>query len=127
MNFTGILLTGPICHINIAGVGTGPATYAAAAALTITPAEITAAARVTANAANQALIAQLAAAAAALAATLLTEFNSNNLPPGAKTWYENHLNPSHLMTKSDMHPYPTPTGGVCPVLSHLKTTVALVG
>ena len=117
MTFTGILLTNPICHINIACAGTGPITYATAAALT--PTKIAAAAAVTANTANQALVAQLADAAAVLATTLPTEFNPNNLPTAAKTRYENHLNPSHLMTKSDMQPYPTPTGGVCPLLSYL--------
>ena len=116
MNFTGISLTGPIRHINIAGASTDPATYATVTALT--PAQVAAAA-VTATAANQALVAQQQAAAAALAATLPTKFDSNNLPPEVKTRYENHLNPSHLMTKSDMQPYPTPTGGVCPVLSYL--------
>ena len=132
MNFGGLLLTGPICHINVGtGVGVvGAATYTGATALTpfqvtTTPAAAATTA-VTANAANQALVAQqavaaaAAAAAAALAATLPTKFNSNNLPPKAKACYENHLNPSYLMTKTDMQPFPTPTGGVCPSLSYLN-------
>ena len=102
MDFGGLFLTSPICHINTAtapGV-VGAATYAAAA---LTPAHVAAtAAAVTTNAANQALIAQQAAAQAALATTLTTKFNSNHLPPKAKAQYENHLNPSYLMTKTDI-------------------------
>ena len=76
-------------------------------------------AAVISNAVNQALIAQQAAAAAVLAATLLTNFNSNTLPAEAKARYENHLNTIYLMTNSDMKPSPTPLGGACPVLSYL--------
>ena len=129
MRFTRILLTSPICHINAAGAGTGlggAATYAAVTALT--PAQAVAAAAVTINAANQALVAQSAAAAVVLAATLPTEFNSNNLPPAAKTRYENHLDPSYLMTKSDMHLYPTLTGECvlfCLTLIHQWVAVSL--
>ena len=101
MNFTGISLTGLILHINnIADAGTGPATYATVTALM--PAKVAAAAAVTATAANQACVVQQQAAAAALVTTLSTKLNSNNLPPEVKTRYENHLNPSHLMTKSNM-------------------------
>ena len=100
MDFGGLLLTSPIRQVNITGVGTsfGATTYATVTALT--PADIAAAvaAAVTATAANQAFVAQQQATAATLAVTLPTEFNSNNLPPKAKTRYENHLNPSHLMT-----------------------------
>ena len=62
MDFSGLLLTGPVCHINLAtapgviGAGAGAATYAAATALT--PVQATAAAAVNAAAANQALVAQ---------------------------------------------------------------------
>ena len=70
-------------------------------------------------AANQAHVAQQAVANAVIAATLPTEFNFNNLAPKAKAWYENHLNSSYLMTKTDMQPFSTPFGGVCPVLAYL--------
>ena len=105
MDFGGLSLTGPIGHINVAGAGTGlggPVTYATVTALT--PAKIAAAAAVTtnANSANQALVAQQQATAAALATTLPTEFNSNNIPLDTKTQYKNHLNPSHLMTECGM-------------------------
>ena len=124
MNFTSILLTGPTCHINIAGASTGPTTYATVTALM--PAKISPAGAVTVNAPNQALLSQsaaTAAAAAALAVTLPMEFNWNNLPPAAKARYENHFNPSHLMTESGIHSYPTPTRRVCPVLSYLDPSM----
>ena len=61
MHFTGILLTGPICHINVGtcpGVA-GTATYATATEL-LKPAQVAAAAAaiaVAANAVNQTLVA----------------------------------------------------------------------
>ena len=119
MNFTGILLTSPIRHINVgAGAGAvGAATCTATTALTL--AQITTTAAVTATAANQALVVQQTVAAAALVATLPTEFNSNTLPAEAKARYEHHLNPNYLMTKTNMQPLPIPTGGVCPVMFYL--------
>ena len=109
IDFTGLSLTGPVHHIHaptapapgVVGAGAG----ATAGATQLTAAQVVAAdAAVTANAANQALITQQAAApaAAALAATLPTKFNLNNLPPKVKAQYENHLDTSYLMTKTDM-------------------------
>ena len=118
MDFDG-LSTGPICHINAAitpgVVGAGTATGATPPTVT----QLAATAAVNANAANQALIAQQAAANVSLPTTVPTKFNSNNLAPKAKARYENHLNTSYLMTETDMQPFPTPLGEVCPVLSYL--------
>ena len=105
MNFTGTSVSGPVSHIN---VNTAPsvisaATYTTAAGLT--PVQVAATyAVITTNAANQALFTQQATAAAALAATLPTKFNSSNLPSKANARYENHLNLSYLMTKTDIRP-----------------------
>ena len=135
MDFAGLSL-GPICPINsptapgVVATGAGatavatPSTAAqvatTAATATTATATVTVTVTVTANAANQALIAQQATTAAAIAATLPTEFNSNNLPPEAKSRYVNHLHTMYLMTESDMQPFPIPLGGVCPVFSYFN-------
>ena len=140
-NFTGLSLTGLVCHINAAtapapapapapgvvgvGVGTGTGTGTGTGATSPTAAQVVAVATVTTNAANQELMAQQTAAAAALAATLPTKFNSNNLPPKAKARYENHLATTYLMTKTDIQPFPTSFGGVYHVLSYLDSQMGI--
>ena len=119
MDFDGISLTGPVCHIRTSTapgvVGAGAATGAAP----LTQAQVVVAATaVTANADNQVLIMQQAAATVALAATLPIVFNSNNLPAEAKARYKNHVDTTFLMTNRDMQPFSTPLGGVCPFLSY---------
>ena len=109
MLFTGNFLTNPI-RPTAPGTDmrTSAGTYAADAATTPT-------------AEAEALVAQQTAAAAVLAATLLATFNLLNLPPDVKTRHLHHLDPSYLMTQSDMVPFLflTPTGGVCLSFSHL--------
>ena len=116
MNFNGILIHGPVFA---PGVATAGAT-ATAGFTPLNATQVFAAATVTTTAANQALIVQQAVTAAAITATLPTKFNSNNLLPKTKARYKNHLKPSYLMTETDMQPFPTPTGGVCPELSYLN-------
>ena len=125
MDFTGLSLTGPICPIYaptapcVVGTGAG----ATAGATLLTAAQVVATTVVTVNPTNQALIAQQGVATTVLAATLPTEFNWGNLPFKANTRYENHLSPSYLMTETDIQPFPTPTGEVCPVLSYLDLPI----
>ena len=101
LTFDGISIHGPV-----AGVGTSPA-----AAVT-TPAQIV-------TAAANAHAAQQTAAAAVLAATLPAVFNLLTLPTDVRTRHLHHLDPSYLLTQSDMVPFQLVTGGACPSLSHL--------
>ena len=85
----GLLITGPVCHINdptapgVIAVSDG----ATARAIPLTAAQVVVAAVVTVNTAKQVFIAQQAATAAAIAATLPTKLNMNNLSPKAKSRY----------------------------------------
>ena len=122
MDFDWISTTGPVRHINSAThsgvVGAAAAAAAVSAAAVLSPAAAAVAAAA-ATAANQALLAQQAAATAAVAATSPATFDIQNFPPVVKARHLNHLDPSYLMTKNDMIPYPMPTGGVCLSFSHL--------
>ena len=110
MNFGGTTLTGPIRPTALrTGTGTGAGTSAAAA---ITPTQA-------ATAAAQVLVAKQTATAAVFAATLPVTFNLLLLPLDVKSCHLRHLNPSYLLTASDMVPFPTAIGGACPFLSHL--------
>ena len=106
MLFTSILLTGPVR----AATGTSAGTYVAT--VTTTPAQI-------ATAAANAHAAQQTAAAAVLVATLPAIFNLLTLPTDVKTCHLHHLDPSYLLTQSDMVPFQVVTGGACPSPSHL--------
>ena len=102
LDFDGLNITGPICHLHT-GTALGVVGASATTEVTpLTPAQVITTAAVTANADNQAFIAQQAAATTALAATIPTNFNLNNLPAKAKACYENHLNTTYLMSNSDM-------------------------
>ena len=100
------------------GTGTGPVAVAVtyAAAVTTTPAQIV-------TAAAEALAAQQTAVAAVLAATLPATFNLLNLPPDVKTRHLHQLDPSYLLTQSDMVPFLMATEGVCLPLSHLDPPI----
>ena len=124
VNFTCTSLAGPVCHINMAGDGTSPGVVGATTGATPPTADqIVTTGVATTNAANQALITQQNATAAAIDATFPTKFNLNNLPPNTKAIYKNHLNPSYLMTATDMQPFQTPIWGVCPVLFYLEPSM----
>ena len=110
MLFTGILLTSLIRPTTApTGAGAG-ATAPAAAGTTITPTQA-------ATTAAQVHAAQQAAQAAILATTLPATFNLNTLPTDVKTRHLHYLDPSYLLTASDMVPFPTATGGACPSFS----------
>ena len=122
LDFDDLSISGPVWHINTGTVpsvvvvvvvgGGGGATGVAPSNF----AQVIAATVVATNAANQILITNQTTAALALPTTIPTNFNSNNLPAEAKARYTNYLDPTYLMTYSDMQPFSTPLGGVCPVL-----------
>ena len=111
MDFTGILVSPITSTTTPTGAGAG-ANAAAAAGTTITPTQA-------ATAAPQAHAAQQVAQAAILAATLSATSNLLTLPPDVKVRHLHYLNPSYLLTASDMVPFPTATGSACPSFSHL--------
>ena len=106
LDFDGLSINGPVCHINTGTasgvVGTGACAGACAATgdISLTPA-------------------QIIATAAAAAATVPTAFNSNNLSPDIKTRHQNYLDTTYLMTNRDMQTFPTPLGKMCPILVYL--------
>ena len=107
MNVGGLLLTVPTRQ----PTGTGNGADTAPAAATIMTAATTAA---------QAHAALYAAQAVIFASTLPVTFNLNTLPTDVKTRHLHYLDPSYLLTTSDLVPFLTATGGACPSFSHLN-------
>ena len=59
------------------------------------------------------------AVAATIAATLPIVFDSRNLPPDVRAWYDSFVNPFTIVTQSAMVLFTMPAGGCVPVLSYL--------